>query len=200
MATIYYPHLDLENKWLLQYPPDHILNIKLLTLLADDVLILSSHLLDADINQLHAIKDGLYAFIIDGKVKTVLYKGYGTLEEYLHHKTESLLDQTLRLSYQGKADYINARIFDHNSHLLSVNNEQEREQFHNIYVDTNLNKARQIGNRWLIHSALEFRDEVYKRRDQKATYLTLPEINQAIFDLMKAGRIKEPHYSFFLKN
>ena len=59
MATIYYPHLDLENRKLLNTTPDHVVNIKLLTLMADHVLILSSHLLDAKADYLYMIKNGL---------------------------------------------------------------------------------------------------------------------------------------------
>lgn len=200
MATIYYPHLDLENRGLLKITTDHVVNIKLLTLMADRVLVLSSHLLDAKADSLYMIKNGLSSFIADGKIETVLYNGYHTLEDYLYHKTEAITSQPLRMEYQRKADYIATQIFHNKNDFISVNNEQERAQFHTVYVDTNLNKARQTGNTWLIHSALELRDEIYKRKDQKATYLTLPEINQAIFDLVESGQIKEKYYPFFLSN
>lgn len=200
MATIYYPHLDLENRGLLKITTDHVVNIKLLTLMADRVLVLSSHLLDAKADSLYMIKNGLSSFIADGKIETVLYNGYHTLEDYLYHKTEAITSQPLRMKYQRKADYIATQIFHNKNDFISVDNEQERAQFHNVYVDTNLNKARQTGNTWLIHSALELRDEIYKRKDQKATYLTLPEINQAIFDLVESGQIKEKYYPFFLSN
>lgn len=200
MATIYYPHLDLENRRLLNTTLDHVVNIKLLTLMADHVLILSSHLLNAKADYLYMIKNGLSSFIADGKIETVLYNGYHSLEDYLYHKTETVTSPTLHIEYQEKANYISTQIFRNNNNFICVDNEQEREQFHSIYVDTNLDKARQTGNKWLIHSALKFRDEVYRRKDQKASYLTLPEINHAVCDLMSSGQIKEKHYPFFLKN
>lgn len=200
MATIYYPHLDLENRKLLNTTPDHVVNIKLLTLMADHVLILSSHLLDAKADYLYMIKNGLSSFITDGKIETVLYDGYHSLEDYLYHKTETVTSPVLHIEYQEKANYISTQIFRNSNHFICVDNEQEREQFHSIYVNTNLDKARQTGNTWLIHSALKFRDEIYRRKDQKASYLTLPEANQVLCDLMSSGQIKETHYPFFLKN
>jgi len=146
------------------------------------------------------IKNGLSGFIEDGKIETVLYNGYHTLEDYLYHKVEDAKYPALCRAYEEKANYIATQLFCKGSNFICVDNEQEREQFHSIYVNTNLEKARQTGNTHLVHSALKFRDEIYKRKDRKAAYLTLPEINQTIFDLMDSGQIKEKYYPFFLNN
>ena len=83
MVTIYYPYFDLESRGLIPSVNDHVLNIKLLLLIADRVLILTSHLLDTDIKRLSDIIDELHAFAIEGNIVFPLYEGQMRIEDYL---------------------------------------------------------------------------------------------------------------------
>lgn len=200
MKTIYYPHFDLENKGLLRVSPNHVLNIKLLTLLADKILIRSSHLLDTQLMNLHIIENKLYDFILDGKVETVIYNTHNTLEDYFENKIEETVNRNLQHNYRIKSDYLKNRVFNNNPHLIYIDNEYERQNFQLIYTETNLVKAQQSCNHYLIESAQEFQEEMYKRMNQKGTYLNLSEVEIMISELIKSGKIKKSHYNFFRNN
>lgn len=200
LKTIYYPHFDLENKGFFRVAPNHVLNIKLLSLLADKILIRSSHLLNTQLTNLHIIENELYDFILDGKVETAIYNTHDTLEDYFENKIEETVYSNLRHDYKIKSDYLKNRIFNNNPQLIYIDNEFERQNFHLIYTETNLIKAKQSSNRYLIRSAQEFQEEMYKRMNQKGTYLNLSEVDIMIYDLIKKGKIKKSHYNFFLDN
>lgn len=200
MKTIYYPHFDLENKGLLKSTPNHVLNIKLLILLADKILIRMSHLLNTNLMNLHIIEDELYDFILDGKVETAIYNTNDTLDNYFGNKIEETIADDLRHDYKIKSEYLKNRIFNNNPHLIYIDNEHEKQNFHMLYTETNLLKAKQSRNRYLIRSAQEFQEEIYKRMNEKGAYLNLSEVDIMIFDLIKRGKVKKNHYDFFLSN
>lgn len=200
MKTIYYPHFDLENKGLFKVLPNHVLNIKLLTLLADKILIRPSHLLNTKLTNLHIVENELYDFILDGKVESVIYNTHDTLEDYLKNKIEETAYLDLQHDYRIKSDYLKNRIFNSNPRLICIDNEYERQNFHLIYTETNLVKAKQSCNRYLIRSAQEFQEEIYKRMNQKGTYLNSSEVDRMLAELIENGRIKKNHYNFFLNN
>lgn len=200
MKTIYYPHFDLENKGLLKKMPNHVLNIKLLSLLADKILIRSSHLLNTQLINLHMIENKLNDFIRDGKVETAIYETHYTLEDYFENKIEETTDKIVRHDYRMKSDYILKSIFNNRSQLIYIDNEYERKNFYLIFTEANIHKSQQLDDYSLIESAKEFQEEIFNRTERKRSYLNLPEVDRIIFDLLKNGKISENQYSFFLHN
>lgn len=200
MKTIYYPHFDLENKGLLKKIPNHVLNIKLLSLLADKILIRSSHLLNTQLINLHMIENKLNDFIKDGKLETAIYETHYTLEDYFENKIEEASDSIARHDCRIKSDYILNSIFNNRTQLIYIDNEFERKNFYLIYTEANIHKSQQLDDYSLIESAKEFQEEIFNRTERKRSYLNLPEVNMIFFDLLKSGKISENQYSFFLHN
>lgn len=200
MKTIYYPHFDLENKGLLKKIPNHVLKIKLLSLIADKILIRSSHLLNTQLTNLHMIENKLNDFIKDGKVETAIYETHYTLEDYFENKIEEAADNSVRHDYRMKSDYILKSIFNNRSQLIYIDNEYERKNFYLIYTEANIHKSQQLDDYSLIESAKEFQEEIFNRTERKRSYLNLSEVDMMVFDLLKSGKISENQYSFFLHN
>lgn len=198
--TIYYPHFDLENKGLIRTVPDHILNIKLLALIADKILIRSSHLLNSQLSYLHIMEDQLQDFIADGRIETAIYNNHSTLDDYIDCKTEETENNNLCKQYRAKGEYLKKYIFYDSSRVIYIDNQQEIENFHIFSTETSLRKAQESKNPYLIHSAQNFQEELNLRVERKGAYLNLFEANNVITDLIASGKIKKKHYNFFINN
>ena len=200
MVTIYYPYFDLESRGLIPSVNDHVLNIKLLLLIADRVLILTSHLLDTDIKRLSDIIDELHDFAIEGNIVFPLYEGQMRIEDYLEQKIGKAEGTVRYEKYVIHAELLRTQLFDGRQKIINVNNEDERKQFQMIYSEMNLDKAKELGEKKLIKSSTIFFEELLSQKEKVGTYLTLFEVNELIERLVKNGKISRRHKEFFIRN
>lgn len=198
MVTIYYPHFDLVSKGLL-VRQNHILNIKLLTLLCDQVLVLPSHLLDVPYDELVSLNNGLSDFFYDGKIVTSIYQGQNGIDDYYLRKIDSINDKRLQSMYRAKVDYALHHFFEE-PQIIFRDNEKEKGLFQVIYNEANNIQVKESNNQKLKHSVSVFEEEFYCRSDRKGEYLTIQDVQELTEDLIKTRKIYKAHQPFFLKN
>lgn len=200
MVTIYYPYFDLENRKLIPPVSDHVLNIKLLLLIADRVLILTSHLLDTNYKKLSEIISGLHSYVIDGEVVFPIYEGQTNIDDYLNHKIYKAESLTKFCKYKVNAELLRSQLFDGKPEIINVNNSDERKRFQMIYTETNIEKALETGKKSLIKSAQVFQNELFMQKEKVGTYLTLFEVNALLEQLITEKKIRKSHQNFFIRN
>ena len=200
MVTIYYPYFDLENRRLISPVNNHVLNIKLLLLIADRVLILTSHLLDTNFKKLSEIINELQPYVADGEIIFPIYEGQASIDDYLNDKVDKAESVAKFNKYKVHAELLRSQLFDEKPVMINVNNIDERKRFQLIYTETNIEKAQESGKKKLIKSAKIFQDEMYKRKDTIGTYLTIFEVNALLDQLIKEKKISKSHQDFFIRN
>ena len=197
---IYYPYYDLINRGLINKNVDHILNIKLLLLLADKVLLLTSHLLNSSIIEINALSYAFHDFVADGKIVTVLYEGQNSVEDYTASKVEQQDNRLIRDQYILKSDLLLRNLFDCKPEIIQVDNSQERKQFQSLYTETNIALAKESKNKTLIQTALLFQEELQNRTEREGTSLHIDQINKLIIKLVKEKKISRNHSDFLFRN
>lgn len=198
MVTIYYPHFDLVSKGLLP-KQNHALNIKLLTLMCDQVLVLPSHLLDIPYGELVHLNNEMADFFHDGKIVTSIYQGQSSVADYYLRKINDINDRELSSIYQIKMDYILHYLFEE-PHIVFRDNEKEKGLFQLIYNEANLLQASESNNSKLKHSVAVFENEFYSKCERKGALLTIKDVQEMILDLIQKKRIYKAHQYFFMKN
>ena len=198
MVTIYYPHFDLVSKGLLP-KQNHILNIKLLTLMCDQVLVLPSHLLDIPYAELVHLNNSMVDFFHSGKIVTSIYQGQSGITDYYLRKIDDANDTELKSAYQVKTDFILRYLFEE-PHIIYRDNEKEKGLFQLIYNEANSIQATESNNSKLKHSVAVFEDEFYNRSERKGALLTIKDVQEMTLDLIHKKSIYKAHQQFFLKN
>lgn len=200
MITIYYPYFDLENRGLIPPVNDHVLNIKLLLLIADRVLIVTSHLLDTNFKKLSEIINELHSYAIDGEIVFPIYEEQTNIDDYLNHKIDTAVNRAMFNKYKVHSELLRSQLFDGKLEIINVNNKDERKRFHMIYTETNIEKAQELGKKSLIKSAHTFQDALLMQKERVGTYLTIFEVNELLDQLIEEKKISKLHKNFFIRN
>lgn len=125
MKYIYYPEYELEYTNLIKKDStDHILNIKILMFLCDQVLIPPSHLLNTQNNNIFKMIKYLREFFCAGKIGTTHY--YDNLNEYFVSRTERIQDPIKKIEKEQQANRIITDLFP--NHLSEYNKSDEKIQ------------------------------------------------------------------------
>lgn len=198
MVTIYYPHFDLVSKGLLPQQ-NHVLNIKLLSLMCDQILVLPSHLLDISYSELVHLNNEISDFFHSGKIVTSIYQGQNGVGEYYLKKIDEANDTELKSAYQIKKDYVLCNLFEE-PHIIFRDNEKEKGLFQIVFNEANILQATESNNAKLKHSVEIFKNEFYNRSERKGAYLTIKDVDEMTMDLIHEKCIYKTHRNFFLKN
>lgn len=198
MIRIYYPHFDLVSKGMLK-SQNHIINIKLLTLMCDQVLVLPSHLLELPLTELFSLYSTLGDFFHDGRIATSIYQGQSNIIDYYYSKVESTDDHIRKRSYQLKADFILHSLFEE-PRVIFRDNQKEKALFQIVYNDANTVQAAKTKNQKLKHSVSVFENEFINRSEAKGAYLTITDVQGMLSDLITHKQVYKSHYAFFTKN
>ena len=199
MITIYYPHIDLQNKGLLQGKINHSLNIKLLLLLADQVLILPSHMIDANYQILETLNRELFDFFLAGKIVGSIYANQANLNEYFREKSFFASTAKERTRIQVQADYIQQNLFE-NPILIKRDNTAERDRFQVVFNDINHSKIENTKNYRLVKAVKIFEESFYSQKEQENHLLSIQDVQFLIEDLLNKKKIARTHVSFFNQN
>lgn len=200
MVTIYYPHLDLETKGLLANNINHVLNIKLLLLLADRVLLLPSHLVYTEFAKLQSLKKYLIDFFESGKIVTSIHLGQNTLNDHYAEKIHLAQSKQEQNRLVILSEFILSELFSESPPLIKRDNNQEICRFQIVFNDINKNSIIGTKNTRLIRSVELFETAFFNKSESCETFLTIQDVENLYNELFTIGKIPRSHVDFLRKN
>ncbi|MCL2049097.1 MAG: hypothetical protein FWG87_10260 [Defluviitaleaceae bacterium] len=122
---IYYPEFEIESMngslKLINYSPNHILNLKLLLFLCDCIVLPPSHLIETSLSNIILMGNCLRQFFDDGKIVTTRY--FNDIQDYFSSKVEQSTGGNEKAKIEAKVKQINENLFVNTNVIHHTTNE-----------------------------------------------------------------------------
>lgn len=192
MKYIYYPEYELEYTNLLQRTSEeHILNIKLLMFLCDQIILPPSHLLYMSSENILSLIKNLRSFFNTGKIITTHYqKG---IDDYFASRIERIPDLILKCAKEVQAQQIKEELlFDKNIEHYKSDEKKQLSLF-----DTRLKELIRSSNRHKKPSRilLEQMDQLSNKTGE-AVYSS--QFSNIVSDMSKNHNITKAQQNYFM--
>lgn len=193
MKYIYYPEYELEYTNLLnrKSTEEHILNIKLLMFLCDQIILPPSHLLYTSNENILSLIKNLRNFFSAGKIVTTHYQQ--GIDDYFASRIDRIQDPIFKYAKEVQAQLIKEELlFDKN---IEHNKSDEKMQL--SLFDTNLTESIQSST---IHkkSSRILLEEMKKLSDKTGEAIHSNQFSSIITDMLDNHNITKAQQNYFL--
>ena len=193
MKYIYYPEYELEYTDLLQRKTseEHILDIKLLMFLCDQIILPPSHLLYTSSDNILSLINNLRNFFSAGKIVTIHYQN--GLDEYFASRIERIHDPILKLSKETQSKLIREELlFDNKFEHDKIDEKKQLSLF-----DTRLKELIHSSNKYKKPSLILLKQmDLLSNKTGEAIYSN--QFSKIIADMLENHNLTKPHREHFM--
>lgn len=193
MKTIYYPEYELQYTKLIpaKTTEEHILNIKLLMFLCDQIILPPSHLLYTNNENILSLIKNLRSFFITSKIITIDYqKG---IDDYFASRIERVHDPILRSQLEVQARLIREELlFDKN---IEHNKSDEKIQL--TLFDTRLKELIHASNKYKKESLILL-NQMDSLSDKTGEAIHSNQFSKIINDMLENCNITKAQKKYFM--
>lgn len=193
MKYIYYPEYELEYTNLLnrKSTEEHILNIKLLMFLCDQIILPPSHLLYTSNENVLSLIKNLRSFFSAGKIVTTHYQN--GIEDYFASRIERIQNPILKCNKEIQAQLIMEKLlFDKN-----IEHNKSNEKIQLSLFDARLKELIQLST---IHKnpSRILLEEMDRLSDKTGEAVHSNQFSNIVTDMFKNHTIKKGQQAYFM--